>query len=175
MTPLHTLARGRLFVLVLVLALGACTTDVTERRAIPRETLSVAGLEVRFAHDASAAAPFEAKIALEGAVRQRLRPPRSDGRPVDLYVTIDRAFFATQAQRNAVGVFAGSDVLDVTVSLLDKVTRETVAEFVVTGAYNPGGAGAYRDPIQEAANQVADAMARRMGGALMVQPLPPGS
>jgi hypothetical protein len=156
---------------------AACTTQVTPRATGPApggQALSIAGFEVVFAWTVAETAPFEAKIALEGALRQRMRPPRAAARPVDMRVVIDQARFATRDQRAVLGVFAGSDVLDVTVTLTDVETRALVSEFAVEGAYNPGGAGAYRNPVEAAANAVADAVAKRLGPALMDQPAPPG-
>lgn len=164
---------------VLCLAAAACTTQVVERPNQPltyqTRDLTVSVLNVRFAYALGDAVQPEAQIALEGAVRQRLRPTRRDARPADMVVIIDRAAFATQAQRGALGVFAGSDVLDVRVVLMDQSTRATLAEFAVTGAYNQGGAGAFRDPVQAAANAVADAIAKRLGPGLMVPPTAPGN
>lgn len=161
--PISSIAtRGRTVGALLVAAsvLASCATKVSERMALPEETIEV--VEVS-AEGASRSNATEAHIqALETSVRQQVRTRNRVGRKVDLRLVITRAEFVAQGTRILAGMLAGSNKMDVTVYLVEPGTLTSVGEFSVSVDNNPGGFGAFSDPVVQVADDAAAAIAGKV-------------
>jgi hypothetical protein len=155
----HQLFIRTLIFVIVSLSLVSCSTSLRVHKELKVETkthLQITEVSVTAADSIASSTSDTLLKALKSAVEARLLSFQEDDTSAVLEIVVTKARIVTRETRIFAGAFAGSSSLDITATIKDKKTGEALGIYEVTGSYNPGGLGAFSDPVEATANSVAE-------------------
>lgn len=138
--------------------LAACSTTIDH--GDPGQAKARSGLMVKSVKTVVApgvVAPADLASRLDAAVlQQAAQLSGPGGKPVSLAVTVKSFDVVSEGARFFFGAFAGSNKLDVAVTINDAQSGASLGSYTVQRSANPGGYGAFYDQTQATINETAE-------------------
>ena len=159
--------KTRIWVFLACLALGACSTAIETRTAMPEKiqhSLVVDEVQVTAARsvDIEQAALERLKTAVENGFARQIKGTE----PVHVSVSVNDFKIQSGAGRFFLGALMGANYMDVSVVVTDDA-GVTLAEFDVRREANPGGYGAFYSQTDATIDETAEGVV----AAVMGQPV----
>ena len=149
--------------MVVLLSLGACATTLQVKKALDVETkkqLQISEVSVTALHSIASFTSHTLLNALKSAVLSQLNSVKAQGIPAVMEIVVTKAKIVTQGKRALIGAFAGANILDITATIKAKETKDILGIYEVKGNYNPGGFGAFSNPVEATTSSVAEELVR---------------
>ena len=142
---------------LLLLLVSECATNVVVEKPLPKVPLTIDKLTVET--DPHSNATQAHSDALLSAMKKELSSIKGNrAKVVDLRLVIIRASFVSQGTRALSGMLAGANHFDVRSFITVPGEAAPLGTFTVKVENNPGGLGAFSDPVKAAARDAVKAI-----------------
>ena len=150
-------------IILLLVLVSACATRVIEKKELPDNRYAIRKISVSADHYSNAT--IDHVNMLESVVANQLVSLSGRlGEKVDLKLLILKASFVSQGTRVIGGMLSGANHFNVKVTVIASQSTTPIGVFIVNSTSNPGGLGAFFDPIEFAANEISKKIIAKIFG-----------
>lgn len=155
-----------ILLLAALFVLAGCSTTVETSQPMSNEVKSgVTVTEATAAFDANATGPTEVVPMLEAALKKEIAARHSSGPNVRLKMTITRYTLVNAGVRALAGAMAGSNYLNIDVTVESVESGEAVGRYSVERESNPGGYGIFYSQANALIDEAAKGVAQGLYGS----------